>query len=279
MVARRGNKNPDRRLPEIFVGTTDTGEEAWARDNGINRIKIFPSDERSPGREFKDVKITWIANFQSAFNPTLHNDKPVTIKNYILTLLNAQLGNVNITPPQKQTKSNAVSAEKVAPKEKMRPHKRRKVRDDAKDDDLEEDHDIVASYMKSNYVPDKRTAARVGRAKGRIALDGTPIPAQVIMEMKETGLRAHISPFFAWEYGQFVRTLPSLPHPKRPIPPSYDPSPPQETTTGATVEPEGPEEEEGLDPAVLEICNEGRRLRGSMIPLEQWEAALAGELP
>ena len=288
MVARRWGKNPDKWLPEIFVGTTDTGEEAWARDNSLNRIKIFPSDQRSPGRELKDVKITWIANFQSASNPTLDNDDQVTIKHYILTLLKAQLGNVNTTPSQKQPKSNAVSAEKVAPKEKKpalkrkggkRPRKRRKVQDDTKDDDPEEDHDIVASYMESDKVPDKKTAARIGRAKGRIALTGTPIPAEVIIEMKEMALKAHISPFFAWAYGRFVRTLPSLPHPKRPIPSSYDPSPPQESPTDAAVEPEGPEEEEGLDPAVLEACSEIRRLRESMIPLEQWEALLAGTLP
>ena len=97
------------------------------------------------------------------------------------------------------------------------------------------DHEIVAQYMHSDHVPDKRTAARIGRAKGRIALDGTPIPAEVIMEMKETALRAHISPFFAWGYGQFVRSLPNRPRPKRPIPSSYDPSPPQEPSAGAAA--------------------------------------------
>ena len=195
--------------------------------------------------------ITWIANFQSASNPCLENDNQDTIKHYILTLLKAELGNVNTTLLQNQPESNAVSAtpkEKKPRKEKKGSRKRRKLtksQDDTQDDDPEEDHEIVASYMKSDHVPDKRTAARIGRAKGRIALDGTPIPAEVIMEMKETALKAHTSPFFAWAYGEFVRSLPSLPRPKRPIPSSYDPSPPQEPSTGAALEPEGQRRKKG----------------------------------
>ena len=49
----------------------------------------------------------------------------------------------------------------------------------------------MTQYIDSDDVPDTRTAAKIGRAKGRIALNGTAIPAEIMIGIKETALRAH----------------------------------------------------------------------------------------
>ena len=83
------------------------------------------------------------------------------------------------------------------------------------DDSGIDDHEIVAQYEKSDRVPDRMSAERIGRAKGRIALNGTPIPGELIMGIKETALKANISPWFVWGYCRFVMSLPNPPHPQR----------------------------------------------------------------
>ena len=39
------------------------------------------------GCEFSEVKIKWLKNFESRFNPNLANDNRDTVKRYILDLL------------------------------------------------------------------------------------------------------------------------------------------------------------------------------------------------
>ena len=72
--------------PEILVGHTRE-DEAWARDNGINRIWIFPKDEDATGQELSKVVITRLEDFQNRFNPALANDDLGPVKSYILKLL------------------------------------------------------------------------------------------------------------------------------------------------------------------------------------------------
>ena len=292
VVTRRGYQFSEKTLPEIFVGTTSTGE-AWARDSGLDRIKIYPEDQNASGRELKDVTIEWLANFQHKHNPALADDDPNTIKLYVLSLLEIERAKAGIetTFPQGE-KRKAVSQKEKKKKggNRIRKKKQKKLgsKDDVDDQAHEtddsgvNDHEVVAQYIHSDHVPDKRTAARIGRAKGRIALDGSHIPAEVIIEMKEMALRAHISPFFAWEYGQFVNSLPTPPLSQRPIPSSYDPSPPQEPSTSASAttsgtmpsvcDPRGLQDAGGLDPALLERLDKARKERESWPTLEQYMA-------
>ena len=234
-----------------MIGTTGT-DEVWARDEGLNRIKIFPRDENATGSEFTEVKFTWLKNFESKFNPELANDEQKTVKFYILHLLKRHLEESTIDVGQKDQVKRRVEKRKPASRKERKAasrEKRKAVSDkkekrlprdkriEAAEHDAErcsnsvhedgiDDDEIVAQYEKSDHVPDKKSAERIGRAKGRIDLDGTPIPAEVIMEIKETALRGSLSPWFVWAYCRFVRSLPNPPRPPRAAPSSISNSQP-----------------------------------------------------
>ena len=242
VVTRRGYQFSEKTLPEIFVGNMENGE-AWARNKGLDRIWIFPKDESAAGSELSEVTITWLENFQSRFNPALANDDQATIKRYVASLLQTELEETMIDTTQPQgEKRNAASEKKKAAAEKKRKvtlekkkrvvsgrgsgmSKKKQKKGGSKQDieDLShvtddsgiDDHEIVAQYEKSDRVPDRMSAERIGRAKGRIALNGTPIPGELIMGIKETALKANISPWFVWGYCKFVMSLPNPPHPQR----------------------------------------------------------------
>ena len=277
-VARRANKSLNKTLPEILVGTTQTNE-AWARDNGRNRIKIYPTDEKSTGRELRTVEIQWLARFQHNSNPALVDDSLDTTRQYILDLLQKELEDKPAIP----TKTPQDKKRKPKPrKKKSAPRKKRKLDDDEideTDDSAVNDQEVVTEYIDSDHVPDSKTAARIGRAKGRIDLNDTAIPAETITQMKETALRAHISPFFAWEYGQYIKSLPTPPRPRRPLPLSYNPSPPPGPSVNVAAspspsrsEPGGLEDTDGLDPALLDLYDEAMKSRESMPTLERYMA-------
>ena len=105
---------------------------------------------------------------------------------------------------------------------------------------------ILAQYEKSGQVLDRETAVKIGRAKARLELHNTPVPADLIMEMKEIALRASISPWFVWGYSfhkitnkspesSTTCTAKSLAYSAPPLPPSLQsamPLTPMYTTAG-----------------------------------------------
>ena len=91
---------------------------------------------------------------------------------------------------------------------------------------------------KSDHVPDRILAERIGRAKGRAELAGSSVPADLIIEIKETALRASIGPCFVWKYRRFVKSLPSPPRPLPAVPFSaLGTRPPHVPSTGVTATP------------------------------------------
>ena len=114
---------------------------------------------------------------------------------------------------------------------------------------VKQDTEGPVEVEKSDHVPDRILAERIGRAKGRAELAGSSVPADLIMEIKETALRASIGPWFVWQYCRFVK---SLPGPPRPLPAvrfsALGTRPPHVPSTGATATPSNT-----VQPAELKI--------------------------
>ena len=105
---RSATKKPDEKtLPEVFIGWLDE-KEAWARDNGQQRLRLYGKDEREKGQPW-DLGFKKVPMFQSATNPNLEDDEGRTIRLYILNLLQETLASAPTGQALHNTSINATT--------------------------------------------------------------------------------------------------------------------------------------------------------------------------